>query len=367
MDIKTLYIIVILLFALVGGLFLTKRGSNSNANYYMALFLFAIGVTILQNLFKELKIGYYFFGLPAGFTIGTSLYFYVKSSIQLEKIPSKEKITHYMLSVVLFIFLIIHDLMLSSEAKDALANNLHSYNDSTILRIVLFYGMMLHFSVYLIISIRLLDKYKKLLHNYSANEDDDIFSWLNNFFRITAAVGLITVLLMIFKAPRILITFCSVITVVIVAFIIIKAFMQPHVLDGFNLENLKNTNDKQKVEEENLEMILVAIKKHLTENSFFTNSNLTIQVLSHESNIPSYKISKAINSIEKISYSDFINKMRVNLSKDILVDKRKESLTIDAIASEVGFSSRVSFINSFKKFEGTTPHAFRTSRAKMIV
>lgn len=60
-----------------------------------------------------------------------------------------------------------------------------------------------------------------------------------------------------------------------------------------------------------------------------------------------------------ISFKSYLTYFRLNKSLNLL--KNKE-LTILEISSEVGFSSEIQFINSFKKYYHMTPGEYRKSQ-----
>ncbi|MEM8895131.1 MAG: AraC family transcriptional regulator, partial [Bacteroidota bacterium] len=65
-----------------------------------------------------------------------------------------------------------------------------------------------------------------------------------------------------------------------------------------------------------------------------------------------------INEQEGVSFSDFINKYRVEDAKKLLSSGRSKQVTILAISLEAGFNSKTAFYNTFKKFTGQTPTEF---------
>ena len=61
------------------------------------------------------------------------------------------------------------------------------------------------------------------------------------------------------------------------------------------------------------------------------------------------------------SFPDFINQYRIEEAKKRLLDPAKKHYTVLAIAEEVGFNSKSSFNNVFKKHVKMTPSEFRKS------
>ncbi len=60
-----------------------------------------------------------------------------------------------------------------------------------------------------------------------------------------------------------------------------------------------------------------------------------------------------------MNFSMLKNFYRIKEAKRLLTDKTKLSLTIEQVGDMVGFSSRQSFYEAFKKFENLSPHQYR--------
>ena len=103
----------------------------------------------------------------------------------------------------------------------------------------------------------------------------------------------------------------------------------------------------------------------LTEEKSFTNPDLSLETASaHLSISPGY-LSQLINAISGTSFPEFINALRVNEAKQLLMDAEYANYTIVAIGLEAGFNSKSAFYNAFKKQSGQTPSEYR-SRYKMV-
>lgn len=70
-------------------------------------------------------------------------------------------------------------------------------------------------------------------------------------------------------------------------------------------------------------------------------------------------ISNVINNEFKTSFSDFVNKYRIDEAKELMVEKKSSKYTLEYISEMVGFGSLHTFIRVFKKMEGKTPSIFK--------
>lgn len=81
--------------------------------------------------------------------------------------------------------------------------------------------------------------------------------------------------------------------------------------------------------------------------------------LAHALDLPLHHLSQIINEHGKVSFSELVNRYRVEEVKCLLNDPEKKDYTILAIAYEVGFNSKASFYNAFKKITGVTPSVYK--------
>ncbi len=70
-------------------------------------------------------------------------------------------------------------------------------------------------------------------------------------------------------------------------------------------------------------------------------------------------VSQVINETYKVNFSSFLNEYRIKEACRLMSDHDHYGhLTLEAISQGVGFKSRASFVNAFKKFTGLTPSQF---------
>lgn len=94
----------------------------------------------------------------------------------------------------------------------------------------------------------------------------------------------------------------------------------------------------------------------------FTDGDLSVQKLADKLAIPAAHLSQTINELLGKSFPDFINTYRIEEAKKKLLDPGNKHYTVLAIAEEVGFNSKSSFNEVFKKYVKMTPTEFRESR-----
>lgn len=72
-----------------------------------------------------------------------------------------------------------------------------------------------------------------------------------------------------------------------------------------------------------------------------------------------HHLSQIINAQLGMTFSDFVNRYRVDATQRMLTDPGKQEEKIIAIAYDAGFNTKASFYNAFNKLAGTSPTEYR--------
>jgi AraC-like DNA-binding protein len=107
----------------------------------------------------------------------------------------------------------------------------------------------------------------------------------------------------------------------------------------------------------------IAHYKEKIENSIVTQKGYlikgySIKQFSDDCDVPAHHLSAIINREYDLSFSDFINKYRVNFVIDNKNTEKYNQFSLEGLALEGGFNSRSSFTNAFKKVTGETPSVY---------
>lgn len=106
------------------------------------------------------------------------------------------------------------------------------------------------------------------------------------------------------------------------------------------------------------ELTFHEIETFVNDNDYFIKKEASLKDLANQLKIHPNQISKTINSDFGSNFSHYINSKRVNLAKKRLIDPHFSHLTIEAIGDTVGFKSKSSFYNAFKKVSNISPSQF---------
>ncbi|TGL09209.1 AraC family transcriptional regulator [Leptospira levettii] len=99
------------------------------------------------------------------------------------------------------------------------------------------------------------------------------------------------------------------------------------------------------------------LKQLFEVDKIYRDESLNLRDLAEKMDLSSHQLSEFLNSEMKKSFYQFTNSYRINEAKDRIQNEPERSLL--AIAYDVGFGSKSTFNEAFKKETGTTPREYR--------
>lgn len=121
----------------------------------------------------------------------------------------------------------------------------------------------------------------------------------------------------------------------------------------FLLNNNSDICEKSLLPQKTRHPLLRKVMEHLEDNY---TSPLSINNISKKAGISSSHLSRLFKENLNLSFTQYMNRLRIEKAKELLEDK---SLTIGEIMSNVGFSTEQHFFKQFKRYTGTTPGRLR--------
>ncbi len=109
---------------------------------------------------------------------------------------------------------------------------------------------------------------------------------------------------------------------------------------------------------DNLERNIARLMKN---SKPYLNSKLTLSDLAGMLNTNQTYLSNFLNRQKSISFTDYINQLRVKEACRQLLLPKNSNLSVDALAAISGFHSKSTFYKAFKKLTGMTPAEFQKS------
>ncbi|MGN0236218.1 MAG: two-component regulator propeller domain-containing protein [Paludibacteraceae bacterium] len=104
------------------------------------------------------------------------------------------------------------------------------------------------------------------------------------------------------------------------------------------------------------------VKQVMEEERLYRDPELKLSILAGRLGVPQHHLSYLFSQYMKTSFSDYLNQLRVEEFRRIVVREDASRYTLDALAQQCGFQSRASFFRNFKKFVGQTPTEYMSRR-----
>lgn len=143
--------------------------------------------------------------------------------------------------------------------------------------------------------------------------------------------------------------------------------MQNHTVVDLELEENKGENFDTK--SFNFNKLNDKLLKLFTVEEIYKNPDLKITHLSDLLHTNRTYISKHINTEFSCTFSDFVNRYRVEEAKKLLTSDSMKNFSLNYISEKSGFGSMGSFMRVFRDLQGITPGQFRDrqlSKEKII-
>lgn len=108
---------------------------------------------------------------------------------------------------------------------------------------------------------------------------------------------------------------------------------------------------------------VVRIEQVVIQEKRFLDTNFSSETLAEELQLSKSHLSRIFNNDMEVSFTDYINNLRVEEAKTYLVNPEFSNYTLVAIGLEAGFNSKTTFNTAFKKLTGYTPSQFKKTHA----
>lgn len=358
---------------LIGGLLLRKRPTN-NANGYLSLLLFLVGIQSLLYSISELDIFIQFphiiridWGIPLLF--GPLVYLYTLSLTNQEKILSNSLYIHF-IPYLLNLLILLPFFLKSGEEKililDYFSNSITIGTDIYTKYYHLLRAIICVISVvYGVKAIQILKNYKTSLISEFSSIDKLQLNWLRGFlisFLILSSIFLIITFLLLIDAYPVLDydQYYFGVTFILIYSASYKALNQPEILHH-SIETTSKKEATSKPQSTELTQLANDLKNHMTENKPHLKGELTATELSSELDISRHKLSQILSDELQTNFYDFVNSYRIEEFKNRISSPSYDHLTLLAIAFDSGFNSKTSFNTIFKKACGKTPSQYKKS------
>jgi AraC-like DNA-binding protein len=326
---------------------------HRQSKYFLAAFLLALAYnsfgTFCWSSGVSLPWFYLFdrsFPYTFIFTAGPSLYLYIRTISDAEKIPAKAALKSYLPAMAdLGIRLA---LMSHGEKK---INDL--YHQSSLLLIVVI------FWAYLLSAVRL---FRRSSLQTPTEEQIQLAAWTKIFLVVLigiASLWAVTIFGTVLFGFRTLAYFepIEVLLVIFVYWIGLRSYHCARVIYIHAQNAAKAYTDKLTPEEATI--CINKLKKAMEIDRLYLDPELSVNKLAGTLGLNAKVVSAALNGYLDKGFNTFVNEYRVKDVKQQLLGPAYDHLTNLGIALNCGFKSEATFHRVFKELTGLSPSAFR--------
>lgn len=222
---------------------------------------------------------------------------------------------------------------------------------------------LIYSSIFIVLSVYLLFRYKKWLYNNYSFTQDKSLKWLHTpvvffvtFWFIWFGIHLTNIFLFSGMYSHYYYFPMFIILSIITLWIGLNGYIKSKTgIIGFDMEFYSKKESDTGV---NYSHVADKIKSLMGTEQFYLDPDFNLQMLSEKSKIQSKYISKAINQSLNMNFHEFVNRYRVNEFIERIKNDKIKKFTLLAHAYDSGFASKSTFNHIFKKYTNKTPKEY---------
>jgi len=100
------------------------------------------------------------------------------------------------------------------------------------------------------------------------------------------------------------------------------------------------------------------VDSYMKEHQLYLNPDCNLAYFSKLMEVPAHHVAYYFREVKKQRFNDFRNEWRIQHAKTLIKEGKATEMTLEAIGSLSGFTSRNAFTTDFKKIEGISPGAY---------
>ncbi len=351
----------------LGLVLLTQKRVYPTSNRLLASLILTVAfslivVSLLLSRVFAPGVILYPIATPLPILVGILLYLYVKSVTIPHYTFSAKEFIHFAWYLLHFVILIPFYFYSYNEKIDFIIK-LYLGDPGQLERATVFFRVAIRF-VYVLLSLRLLYKYRKLVKQTFSDIEEKQLDWLRN---LILAYFFLSPLVIAFRILgwHIEVMFLVSIYLSVVNYLIGFYFLKYQGIYSDIKEELKKTikYERSGLTNEKAQQLKIELMQLMESDQIYSEPKLTAKDLAEKLGVSTNILSELLNEHFNQNFYDFINSRRIEEAKKILSNSESKNMTVLAVAFEVGFNSKSTFNSVFKKFTGMTPSQYKLSQA----
>lgn len=228
----------------------------------------------------------------------------------------------------------------------------------------------LSLAIYLALCWRLISLYEKASHANRSDAANLTLSWLKKVLSLYIAAIILDAfrqnlqgqLPLSILHPWYIATLAGYLG--LCCYLIYKGVHQPELFDGLELYQREQADSIDPPLDETAQSLFQQLDTLLRSECLYRTPRLSLANVSDKSGLSEKDISWAINQGGKVSFADYINRLRIDEVCQQIQATDKPQLSLLDIALAAGFNSKSSFNTVFKKITGVTPSQYQKNPPK---
>lgn len=372
MSIKFDIVATIILLGIIQGYFLAivlfnNRNGNYEANRYLAMLLCAFSTGIF-NIFL-LQTGLHFilyctskFSAFIILLFGPFFFFYVRTLIFQVSHLQLHDWFHFTPALLAFIRFIPYYFAENATKNAFILSpiNIKSFRPEHYEYLVIIIASQIHLWIYLFVVLHLLKQYQQRVKDYYSNIEQHNLNWIRFFISVFATVYIVFLMVSILLLKYNYKISFNILGVTVSLAIFIMGYhglKQTPIITIAPSKPLKQ--ESAELSPDFIQSLTTQLNALMNEEKLFTDPELNLDDLAKKLNISRNFLSQFINEYLQTNFYDYINGLRVEEMKRLLLNTDKGYMTIYALATEAGFNAKSTYNRIFKRITGMTPTEFK--------
>jgi AraC-like DNA-binding protein len=146
------------------------------------------------------------------------------------------------------------------------------------------------------------------------------------------------------------------------SYVVYRLTKNPEWIPQLTKEERRISTEKPAASEDNdVAQWAKEIERYITQHKPYLDPEISVRKLAKQLDWPIQQVSMVINQHYQCSFSEKINRERVNEAERLIKDPMWKDRSLLDVAFEAGFNSKASFNVMFKRHAGKTPREYRKS------
>lgn len=358
-------------------LLITKREDN-RAKFFLGIFMTVAFLLYFSHaVFFQKMFSFYTFVDPIYIFSSLSVYPFYFWYIKLLSVETHYQWHNLRLLVPALVFSVISAVLyvLMSESEQIeyiqifLLKNITDVSTSLLVQFQIYNYVVsrLIFAIqvfyFLYYGSKLVRSYHKKIENFYSNLDSRSILWVNILLYSLVITSLMSITFnfigrSFFMGSKTLLIFPSLIFSILLFLIGYLGYLQNHTVIDLEIDEGRNNNDLNS-KNYNTVKLNEKLLNLFKDEAIYKNPDLKITQVSELLHTNRTYISKHINTEFSCTFSDFVNRYRIEEAKRLLTCETSKNYSLNYISEKSGFGSMGSFMRVFRDFEGITPGQYR--------